>query len=119
MRSLCFYISTVLVLSLCVTSCSIPMQGKNGSVHHLIVGFGVVTTAKDDENAGVLAIKTQAIGLQLSDQPGIKFALGYSDCSVVLVPETTKNIVVEVSQPVLGPLTVEVNPIPKGGRNDY
>ncbi len=119
MRNLCFSISSIFLLSLFCASCSIPIKGKNESVHHLIIGIGIVTTAKEDKNIGVLAVKTQTIGLQLSDQPGLKFALGYSDSSVVSVPETTENIVVEVNQPVLGPLTVEVNPKPKGGKEGY
>jgi len=99
-------------------ACAIPINGKHGTVHHLIIGIGVVTTSREGADAGVLAIKSQSVGLQFTDQPGLKFAAGYSSSSVVSVPETTDNIVVEVSQYLFGPLTVEVNPKYKEGGED-
>ena len=110
MRNLSFSITSIIILSILNSSCSIPIKGKNTTVHHLIIGIGLVTTTEEESNTGVLAIKTQAIGLQFSDQPGLKFAAGYSKSSVVSVPETTENIVVEVSQRLFGPLIIEVNP---------
>jgi hypothetical protein len=117
MQRLSFSILGVTLLSIVISACAIPIQGKNGTIHHLIIGIGVVST-HDGGDTGVLAIKSQAVGLQVSNQPGLKFAAGYSSASVVSVPETTDNIVVEVSQRLFGPLTVEVNPECKGGEHD-
>lgn len=98
--------------------CSIPLEGKNGTVHHLIIGIGVVTIPEKADNTGVFATKSESIGLHFSNQPGLKFAAGYSKSSTIIIPETTENIVVEVSQRPFGPLTVEVNPSYKGGKNN-
>lgn len=118
MHRLFFPILGVILLSMVSSACAIPIKGKSGTIHHLIIGIGVVTTNRDGGDTGVLAIKSQSVGLQFSDQPGLKFAAGYSSSSVVSVPETTENIVVEVSQHLFGPLTVEVNPKYKGGEYD-
>ena len=115
MGRLIFSTAGILILLASTISCAIPIQGRNGAVHHLIIGIGVVTTTREGGDSGVLAIKSQALGLQFSDQPGLKFAAGYTSATVVSVPETTENIVVEVSQRLFGPLKVEVNPESKGG----
>jgi hypothetical protein len=61
----------------------------------MVVGFGIVSVpATNAPNTQVA--KTQAIGLIVSDQPGIKLGLGYSSSTVVQIA-TNQNILVEVS----------------------
>ncbi|MBU1052571.1 MAG: hypothetical protein KKC46_01940 [Proteobacteria bacterium] len=98
------------LLSCLLCGCSIPINGQNGTTHHLIVGLGVVTVKQPNENNGVLVTKTESIGAQISDQPTIHFAIGYSKSNVVSIPETTNNIVLEISQKTLGPINIVINP---------
>jgi hypothetical protein len=119
LRNFLIFILTTVLLLLFGACCSIPITAKDQTVHHLIIGIGIVSTPKQENSNGVFATRTHAIGVHISDQPGLKFAVGYSDSSVVAVPETTENIIVEVTRPLLGPLTIEVNPTHKGDINGY
>ena len=76
-------------------------------MHYLIIGFGVVSVAKPQGQTAVLATKTQALGISLSDQPGTKLGIGYSAGSFVAIPANAEDVRVEISQQVGGPLTVE------------
>ncbi|NWF92329.1 MAG: hypothetical protein HXY46_05395 [Syntrophaceae bacterium] len=115
-RSISALMLILLTGALC--SCSgLKIRDRDGSVHHLIIGFGLVTVPHNAGNCGVLATKAQSLGIHVSDQPGLKFSVGYGSSSTVAVPETTENIVVEVSQRPFGPLIVELNPHRKGENN--
>jgi hypothetical protein len=65
-------------------------------VRYLIIGFGFVTIPKQKQGNGILATKTKAIGMLVSDQPGTKFSLGYSSGSVISIPNDTSDAVIEV-----------------------
>ncbi len=105
----------MLLLSLSVSGCgvvkcclSFPLQGGEESVHYFIFGVGVVTVPKPGMEPAVLAVSVQALGLSLSDQPGLKFGLGYSSNSVVAVPDGAEDVRVEISQQPGGPFTINV-----------
>jgi hypothetical protein len=102
-----------------ITGCSgIPIKGKDGSVHHVIIGIGVVSTPKNNGDYGVLATKSQVIGIHLSDQPGVKLGAGYSSSVVVTVPDDSQNVVVEASQNPLGKLSITSNAQKEGNVNE-
>ncbi len=108
----------MLFLTVCNSGCALPLKGENETMHYLIIGIGLVSIPKQEADTGILAAKTQTLGVQISDQPGLKFAAGYSNSSVVVVPETVQNALVEVSQRPFGPLIIDVNPKYTGGRCD-
>jgi hypothetical protein len=78
---------------------------SNGTKHVMVVGFGIVSVpATNAPNTQVA--KSQAIGLIVSDQPGIKVGLGYSSSTVVQIA-TNQNVLIEVSARPGKPLTVK------------
>jgi hypothetical protein len=82
----------------------------------VVVGFGVVSVPSTlqrgravsaETNAPAAQVtKAQAIGLILSDQPGIKVGVGYSSSTVVQIA-TNQNILIEVSDRPGQPLKVK------------
>lgn len=111
-----------LIISLIVismTGCSgIRITSNDGTIHHFIIGIGIVSAPKNNGEYGVLATKTQALGVYLSDQPGLKLGVGYSSASTVIIPDDSENIIVEISQPPMGPLSIVANPKAEGKTNE-
>jgi hypothetical protein len=68
---------------------------SNGVRHTLVLGFGVVSTPAIEKPAAQIT-KTKAIGLVLSDQPGMKAGIGYASSTVTQV-RTNQNLIVDVS----------------------
>ncbi len=110
----------VAALALCtLCGCSgIKWAGRDGTIHHVILGFGVVSVPANNDKSSVVATRSETLGIHVSDQPGVRVAIGYTSSSTIAVPETTENIVVEVSQRPFGRLVVETNPIGEGGDNE-
>ena len=107
------------VLSSCV---SIP--GKSGTVHHVIIGFGIVSVNEPASQA-VVATDSHILGMSISDQPGLKFAFGYSSSTVVSIPDGADDVRVEVSKVPGQPLIIDVpsarlmkQSVPKGEREN-
>lgn len=92
-----------LALLLILTGCTLPVQ-KDGTRHYVVIGFGVVS-APVTNSPHAQVVKSQAIGLILSDQPGIKVGVGYSSSTVVQVA-TNQNMLIEVSDLPGQPLKV-------------
>ncbi|TAJ33339.1 MAG: hypothetical protein EPO64_01070, partial [Nitrospirae bacterium] len=76
----------LLLATVLMAGCVVSIPGKGNATHHLIIGVGVVTVNEPKEQA-VLATDTQALGLSLSDRPGLKLGLGYSSSTVVTVAD--------------------------------
>jgi hypothetical protein len=66
---------------------------RNGVVHHVIVGFGVVSVNKTNQAAQVTSAK--ALGVYCSDAPGTKFSAGYLAQTTTAI-RTNSNVIVEV-----------------------
>jgi hypothetical protein len=78
-------------------SCCIRLEHESGqSVRYFILGVGVVTVPKPSESSGIVATRVSAFGLTVSEGPGLKLGLGYSASSVVAIPASIKNALVEV-----------------------
>ncbi len=92
-----------LLLSGCV---SFPLTDKDGTTHYVIIGFGVVSVPEVKGEAAVRVVRVQALGLTVTDQPGLKVGLGLVSSSTVSVPSGAKDVRVEVSQKLGGPLKV-------------
>lgn len=86
-------LSTIAALAL--TGC-VPYT-SNGMRHIVVLGFGIVSVPSATNAPGTQVTKTQAIGLVLSDQPGIKAGIGYSS-SLVTQVAPNQNVAVEVSK---------------------
>jgi len=94
------------------------ITGEDGSIHHLIIGIGVVSTPKNNGEYGVLATKTQVVGIHVSTQPVLKFGAGYSSSCSVVIPDDSENVFVEIKQTPFGPLTIEAAPHSIGDCNE-
>jgi len=101
-----------LMLALIASGCSavntglaLPVAGKD-SIHYIVLGFGIVSVPKSDKATAVLATKTQALGMLVSDQPGSKISIGYSSGSVVVIPDGAEDVRVEISHKLWGPITI-------------
>jgi hypothetical protein len=103
------------VLSSCVT-----IPGKSGTIHHVIIGFGIVSV-NEPSSPAVIATDSHILGMSISDQPGLKFAFGYSSSTVVSIPDGADDVRVEVSKVPGQPLIIDVpsarlmkDTVPKG-----
>ena len=90
------------------TGClDLRVPGRDGAVHHVIIGFGVVTENRSHETA-LLATSVQAVGVNISDRPGLKLGIGYSAATVVSVPDGAEDVRAEISRAPFGPLKIDV-----------
>lgn len=92
-----------LAFLVCLAGCA-PFH-KGDTTHYVVLGFGVVSVPRTNTSP-VQVVKAQAIGLSVSDQPGIKFGAGYSSSTTVSI-HTNQNILIEVSDRPFAPLKVE------------
>ena len=88
-------------------SCVVRVNGENNTRHHIVIGFGMVSTNEAPHHA-VVATDVTALGITLSDRPGLKFGIGYTASTVVTVAPGASDVRAEVSKPFLGPLTVNI-----------
>ena len=93
----------VLITAGVVLAGCVPLK----SGHVLVIGFGVVSTSHSNEMASVT--RTSALGLVASDLPGTKLAVGYASSMVISV-KTNSNLLIEVTQAPLSPITIAVPP---------
>jgi hypothetical protein len=86
----------------------IPIEGKEGTKHYVIIGFGIVTVKKTEGETAAIATNSQALGINLSDQPGLKLGVGYSSSTVLTVPDgaLADDVRLEVSKRPFGLLKV-------------
>lgn len=97
--------STVVFATL---GCAIPLKRENGTLHHLIIGIGLVR-CKGTSDPTVLATDTTAIGVSLSDAPGLKLGMGYTASTVVMIPSDTMDARVELSKRFGGSLAIDTH----------
>lgn len=95
---------SIALIPIILSGC-IAIPGKGGTKHYLIIGFGVVSVNESDD--AVMATQTQALGVSISDRPGLKLGIGYASSTVVSVAPGAKDVRVEVSQRPGGPLVVD------------
>ena len=105
-----------LCLSLC--DCAIPFKHDNGTDYYLIVGVGLVTVNDAAEKAAVVT-RAKALGLTISDRPGLKMNVGYASSKVVSVANGAEDVLIEVSDKATGDVSVDVKSasLTKGGKN--
>ncbi len=86
----------------------IPVKGREGTKHFIIIGFGIVRVNRPEGETAALVTDTQALGINVSDQPGLKIGVGYSSCTVTTVPDSTgaDDIRVEVTRKPVGALKI-------------
>ena len=75
-------------------------------MNYLVVGVGILTVPKPEASTGVLAARLHALGVSISDQPGLKLAIGYTSSMTVAVPDGAEDVRVEISQRPGGPLII-------------
>lgn len=77
------------------------------SIRYLVIGLGVVTIADANESSAIVAARVNALGLTVTDQPGIKFNLGYAASSLIAIPPSIKDAIVEVGECTPGGITIK------------
>lgn len=99
----------LLALLLCFTANGcISWKGEEGTIHHVILGFGIVR-CNESTDKQVLATDTTAFGVSLSDRPGLKLGIGYASSTVVSVSSNARDVLVEVSKRPGHPIVVDTH----------
>lgn len=89
-----------------LTGC-IYLPSKSGSGRVLVVGIGLVSV-NDRTNQALVATSTQVLGVEVSNRPGLKFAVGYASGVVTTVSDGAEDVRAEVSHYPFGPVNVTV-----------
>jgi hypothetical protein len=112
------------IVILLLSGCSLAIEGKDNTIHHLIIGLGIVSI-KETPSPSVVVTDSKAIGINISDRPGLKLGIGYSSSTVVTIPNNANNVHAEISGKPGGPLVIdvpkaslEINKPENGGQND-
>jgi hypothetical protein len=100
-----FLRSILLVLFAIILSGCICIPGKGGTRHYVIVGFGIVSVNESED--AITATQTQALGVSISDRPGLKLGIGYASSTVVTVAPGAEDVRVEISKRPGAPLIVD------------
>ncbi len=104
------YCNRSLVLSIvlmAVSGCIVTAKGEGERRHHVVIGFGIVSTNEAPSQA-IVATDVSAVGITLSDRPGLKFGIGYTASTVVTVAPGAVDVRVEIFKPFNGPFIVNV-----------
>jgi hypothetical protein len=56
------------------------------ATHFLVLGFGIISVETTKSPVAAQVLSGRVLGLQLSDQPGLKLSIGYANGQTVLVP---------------------------------
>lgn len=94
------------------------------ALHYVVIGFGVLTVPKPEGRDAVLATGFTALGVSLSNSPGLSLGVGYHSSSVVAVPANAEDVRVEVGYcgangvRVAAERAVVNEPLRKGGSRD-
>ena len=105
------------MLLLASSGCAVPIAGKSGTVHYLIVGIGVVNVPAPDQDTSSSAVTYDVVGLLVSNQPGVRVAAGYASGSTVQVP-VTADVLISAERSPMGVVTVEQTSYAKSNRTD-
>ena len=98
----------VLFLIFQFVGCSgLQIKDESGTVHHIILGLGIVSVNDVNEKAMVVTNVT-AIGITMSDFSGQKIGIGYSSSAVASVSSRAKDVRAEISKSPMGPIIVNV-----------
>ena len=82
-----------------------PLDGS----HYLVLGIGVISISPPRGETAAQVSRGKVLGAQLTNQPGAKIAIGYSDHQTVLVPaERAEDVRLEARQDPDGTLRIEV-----------
>lgn len=86
----------------------LAIKGKEGTKHFIIIGFGIIRVNKLEGETAAIVTDSQALGINVSDQPGLKFGVGYSSSTVLTVPDATRaeDVRMEVSKRPFGSLKI-------------
>ena len=84
---------------------AIPLKGER----YLVLGVGLITVSSPRPDAAV-AVHQTGLGLQVSNQPGVRMSLGYASSQVVTVPaDLAEDVRLSVSSEPGQPMRVTVD----------
>ena len=86
----------------------LTIKGKEGTKCFVIIGFGIVRVNRPEGETAAVVTDSQALGISVSDQPGLKLGVGYSSNTVLTVPDGARagDIRMEVSRRPFGSLEI-------------
>ena len=94
------------IIALMMSACSgFQVKYEDGTIHHLIIGVGVVSTKNKDDASSVQVTRSNVLGLHVSNQPGLKVGMGYLSSSTLRVP-LDANLTIEVEEKPMGTIVV-------------
>jgi len=101
-------VAVILLSIFLLASCAIPVKDNSETLHYMVVGFGVVSIPAVQQSLAVQAVKSQILGVGISNQPGISLSIGYASNLITKIPEDAEDIRVELSDRPGGPVIVDV-----------
>lgn len=101
-------LASTLIIAVLLCGCVARLDsGDTHKARYLIIGLGMVWVNDSvPEAATVSGVKS--LGITVSDRPGLKLAVGYTDSYAVTVPDGKADVMVEFSQKADGEAKVEV-----------
>lgn len=100
------FIAAVSLCLLSLTGC-FPVKGKDGTTRHVVLGLGVISV-KQAPNRAMVVTDSHVLGMHVSDQPGLKMGMGWSQSTVTEVADGAEDVRAEVRKSPGAPLVVEV-----------
>ncbi len=93
----------------------VPVDGREGETHYVVVGLGIISTGSAEDHSDVTVSKVQAIGATISDQPGLKLNLGFASSRLIMIPDGSTDVRIEVSDHLVGPLRIDAASVRTNG----
>lgn len=90
------------------SGCALPIVEKEGTTHHLIVGLGIVSV-NDSVPTSAVVTRSKALGLNITNQPKLKFAAGYSSDNIVTVAEDADNLMIDIAPEPTGNILIKID----------
>lgn len=85
----------LLTLSVAMHGCAgIPFENEDGHVTYLILGIGAVSVPVPSHAPDVVVVRSRSFGAIATNQPALKFALGYSSELTTMVAKDSDGVAV-------------------------
>jgi hypothetical protein len=91
----------------CLSGC-LKVNDADGTTHHVILGFGVVSVKQAPDNA-MTVTNSNVLGLHVTDQSGTKVGLGYSSTLTTTVSDGAEDVRAEIQRRPFGRLNIIVD----------
>jgi len=80
------------------------VRGKDGTAHHVVLGFGVIST-KESPDGLMTVTKSSVLGVHATNSPGMQLGIGLSKSLVTTVKAGAEDVRAEVVELPGGPIS--------------